>query len=967
MSQPSIFTTAEMGADHAASYALPGSVPDRSAVAAPPSTSPSTPVASSTSSAISPGLIPQLTRALSAIASGGANVFWNVNTAAVSSREFELAHQQTQNRRREDEGREEEEQRNEDAVVNFWEQQPPDGAFKLSRQGSGLSMAEQKDGGLAVEEVEEVTTASSQTPSKAVGPVPVTVRTQSLGGKGAVVAPTTNPGLSRAATLKLASIEDEDIRRLLDPNSSPTEPLDIASWPDEKVAALIAAIEPQHLPGLMRKSSPLSAKESATSISFQGLSYVEQGQVRLSSISGYILPGMLIGVLGAPDAGVTTFLNVLTGRQKGGKVYGEVLVNGKPPSAGFERTVGYVVKDDLNLSTMTVAETLMFSALLRQPYQPRQLIKLRVAVVLKMLGLAHTANTLIGDGIVRGISGGEKRRVSYACEIVAGHQVVVADLPTNGLDSASAFNLLSNVKYANRAGRSMIASLVQPSPELFALLDFVLLLSKGAALFFGPASHVQDFLRSQGFEQTHAGRSLPEFLEELSAQPEKFWVNRSIPRQPAIKSKFAPQNWTPPLEAQSSVTSQRALLPASTSGQTVVAITADAAPQGAMLNQDRLAAWKRLVQGFKESEYCQDVGAVLFKQSSEVVILPTAPQSWLYTVATVLRLQWLLGDGSYKYNSSFLEQVAQCLRRQAMLTFRSRALWFGSWVKSIVIGLIIGSLFYQIGNGQADTRTRFGLYYFMLSFNGNGAVQMVSVLLGSRPVYYNQVNAGYFNGVAYYLATIAVQIPIAIVESFLFIVIVYPMSGLYGGVGSEYFLYTWCMLLLVNLVARSWVLLLSCLSPTQEIASILTPISNVLFSVFSGYLAPKSSIPTGWQWLYYIVRSQPPTPVLSLLITRNTDLNALSMSVFVLFCVVVLHVRHPRHGHQWHLLSDVHVPCRRHVSGEHWRGGPGAVRHGRLLRRALDRHGEPRVVLHRLQRRCGLLHDLPQLRSSGRR
>jgi hypothetical protein len=113
------------------------------------------------------------------------------------------------------------------------------------------------------------------------------------------------------------------------------------------------------------------------------------------------------------------------------------------------------------------------------------------------------------------------------------------------------------------------------------------------------------------------------------------------------------------------------------------------------------------------------VGVVLFRQSLDAVVVPSAPSSLLRRAAGVVNLRGALGDGElFRYNSSFPQQVAACLRRQALLTFRNRGLWIGNWIKSIIIGLIIGSLFLQIGTTQADTRTRFGLFYFMLSFHG---------------------------------------------------------------------------------------------------------------------------------------------------------------------------------------------------------------------------------------------------------
>jgi ABC-type multidrug transport system ATPase subunit len=98
--------------------------------------------------------------------------------------------------------------------------------------------------------------------------------------------------------------------------------------------------------------------------------------------------------------------------------------------------------------------------------QSKRALSARVDIVLKMLGLRGAANTIVGDATMRGISGGEKRRTSIGVELVAGHPVIVADLPTNGLDSATAFDIMRTLKYQCQSGQSVIASLAQPSPEL---------------------------------------------------------------------------------------------------------------------------------------------------------------------------------------------------------------------------------------------------------------------------------------------------------------------------------------------------------------------------------------------------------------------------------------------------------------------------------------------------------------------
>lgn len=117
---------------------------------------------------------------------------------------------------------------------------------------------------------------------------------------------------------------------------------------------------------------------------------------------------------------------------------------------------------------------------------------------------------------------------------------------------------------------------------------------------------------------------------------------------------------------------------------------------------------------------------------------------------------------------------------------------------------------------------------------------------------FSATTAGYYSAFSYYLALLCVNIPLALLETFFFIIIVYPLAGLHGGVSSALFGYCLLMLIVVNLVSRAWVLMLVSLMPTEALTNIFNGISLVIFSLFSGYLNPRETIPAGWIWSYYI-------------------------------------------------------------------------------------------------------------------
>ena len=302
---------------------------------------------------------------------------------------------------------------------------------------------------------------------------------------------------------------------------------ELAGWSDEELDGLVENFQPEYLPGLIKKGIKTEGGHTASSLCWEGLTYKNaKDETLLRHVSGYLHPGQMVGILAGPDGGATPLLNVLAGREKDSAWTGSVLYNGQQRTEEFNRVNGFVDKSDTHIALMTVYETLYFSARLRLPQAlPDNLVRLRVKLVMKLLGLSHVAETYIGDASVRGVSGGEKRRVSFGVEMVAGRECLLADLPTNGLDSSSAYALMRTMRFTCKGGLSMMASVVQPSTELFRLFHNILVLSKGAVLYFGPPSKAEDFFAHAGFRRP-ASKSVPQFLEELSAAPERFYIHR---------------------------------------------------------------------------------------------------------------------------------------------------------------------------------------------------------------------------------------------------------------------------------------------------------------------------------------------------------------------------------------------------------------------------------------------------------
>ncbi|XP_009110383.1 ABC transporter G family member 11 [Brassica rapa] len=220
----------------------------------------------------------------------------------------------------------------------------------------------------------------------------------------------------------------------------------------------------------------------------------------LEVLTGYAEPGTLTALMGPSGSGKSTMLDALSSRLAANAfLSGTVLLNGHKTKLSFG-TAAYVTQDDNLIGTLTVRETIWYSARVRLPDKMlRSDKRALVERTIIEMGLQDCADTVIGNWHLRGISGGEKRRVSIALEILMRPRLLFLDEPTSGLDSASAFFVTQTLRALSRDGRTVIASIHQPSSEVFELFDRLYLLSGGKTVYFGQASEAYEFFAQAGF------------------------------------------------------------------------------------------------------------------------------------------------------------------------------------------------------------------------------------------------------------------------------------------------------------------------------------------------------------------------------------------------------------------------------------------------------------------------------------
>ncbi|KAF8067234.1 ctr9 [Scenedesmus sp. PABB004] len=226
----------------------------------------------------------------------------------------------------------------------------------------------------------------------------------------------------------------------------------------------------------------------------------------LKEVWGKASPGDMLALMGPSGAGKSTLMDILAGRKSVGTLTGAVLVNGAPRrQQDFARKTAYVPQDDNFMPTMTVSETCGYYATLTLPRgMAKAARRARIGEVLAAMGLSHTTDTLVGGtlpgGIVlRGLSGGERKRLSIATGIMSTPCVVFLDEPTSGLDSFAALSVMSYMRSMAAGGQTVVSSIHQPRAAIWALFDTAVLLSMGHLMYFGPREAMVPWFVGRGY------------------------------------------------------------------------------------------------------------------------------------------------------------------------------------------------------------------------------------------------------------------------------------------------------------------------------------------------------------------------------------------------------------------------------------------------------------------------------------
>ncbi|CAG8891148.1 unnamed protein product [Penicillium egyptiacum] len=518
----------------------------------------------------------------------------------------------------------------------------------------------------------------------------------------------------------------------------------------------------------------------------------------LSDSHGCVKPGEMLLVLGRPGSGCTTLLKMLSNHREGyHTVNGDVRFGSMSPkeAEGYHGQIVMNTEEELFYPRLTVGQTMDFAAGLKVPSHLPDGVRSvdeytaeTKQFLLDSMGITHTADTKVGNEFVRGVSGGERKRVSIIECLATRGSVYCWDNSTRGLDASTAFEWAKALRaMTDVLGLSTIVTLYQAGNGIYNLFDKVLVLDEGKQIYYGPSAAAKPFMEDLGFVYTD-GANVGDFLTGVTVPTE-----RRI--RPGYENTFARNADAILAEYKKSSTYDRM-------------VSAYDYPDSE-LSRERTEA-------FKES--------VAWEKSNHL------PKSSSLT-------------------TSFWAQLIACTKRQYQILWGEKSTFIIKQVLSCVMALIAGSCFYDSPDTSAGLFTKGGAVFFSLLYNCIVAMSEVTESFKGRPVLIKHKGFGMYHPAAFSLAQIMADFPVLLFQCTIFSVVIYWMSGL-KHTAAAFFTF-WIILFTTTLCITALFRFIGSAFSTFEAASKISGTAVKGIVMYAGYMIPKPQMKNWFLELYY--------------------------------------------------------------------------------------------------------------------
>ncbi|RYN40660.1 Brefeldin A resistance protein [Alternaria arborescens] len=522
----------------------------------------------------------------------------------------------------------------------------------------------------------------------------------------------------------------------------------------------------------------------------------KQMRTLIHDFSGVVKDGEMMLVLGRPGSGCSTLLKAISNnRESYAAVEGDVSYGGIPAGKQkkqFRGEVNYNPEDDSHMADLNVWQTLKFALTNKTKKNEKHEIPIILEALLKVFGISHTKYTKVGDEYVRGVSGGERKRVSIAETLATKSSVNCWDNSTRGLDASTALDYAKSLRImTDISNRTTLVTLYQAGEQIYEVMDKVMVIDAGRCIYQGPANEAKQYFEDLGFKCPER-QTTADFLTAVTDPTERQFRSGFEDKAPKTSEEL----------------------------------------ERAFRESD---AYKKVLREISEYEAELEASGYVDAKEFEGAVRESKSK-------TVRKKS--------PYTVSFIRQVIACTQREFWLTWGDQTTLYTKFFIIISNGLIVGSLFYGQSLDTSGAFSRGGSGFFSILFLGWLQLSELMKAVSGRNVVKRHEDYAFYRPSAVAIARVVQDFPLLLAQVIPFSIIMYFMTGLDVDV-SKFFIYflfiyttTFCITSLYRMFAA--------LSPTIDDAVRFAGIALNLLIIYTGYVIPKPQLLTDYIWFGWI-------------------------------------------------------------------------------------------------------------------